>query len=168
MQPSVLRRATEPPATKDMAKSLDDTRSVVRRPCSPSEHRVTSCTVDLGAVKYAPPPSRASPCTLAAVPPENLGEWYTPEVTHVLELGAAMGAELLERPKHSSSEGERPPPAKAQRPEGMPEAEDRAGTYRPAPVVDDKLVGGDDEAGMATEVEVDLELEYEDLNVGLS
>ena len=60
----------------------------------------------------------------------------------MLESGAAIDAELLERPKHSSSEGERPPPAKARRPEGMPEAEDGAGTYQPAPVVDDKLVGG--------------------------
>ena len=104
---------------------------------------------------------------LAAAPPENFEEWYTPEATHVLESGTATDAESIEQPKRSSSEGEQPPPAKAQRPEGMPEAADGVGTYRPAPVEDDKLIAGDDGIGTgpAPEIEVDLELEYEDLNV---
>ena len=167
MRSGIMRRKREQPVAEETAASPSDIRSVVRRPRSPSERRVTSCTVDLDAVRYAPPPSRASRRTLAAAPPENFGEWYTPEATHVLESGTAADAESTEQPTRSSSEGERPPPAKAQRPEGMPEATDGVGTYRPAPVEDDKLIAADDGMGTgpAPEIEVDLELEYEDLNV---
>ena len=106
MRADTERRKREQSAASGTAKLPDDTRSVVRRLRSLSERRVTSCTVDLGAVRYALPPSRASERRLAAAHAENFGEWYTPEATHVLEPGTASDAEHLERPKHSSSEGE--------------------------------------------------------------
>ena len=116
-----------------------DTRSGVRRPRLPSERRVTSCTVDLGAAWYAPKPSRAS--------------------------GTASGAVCS---KHSSSEEERAPPSKVRRPERKPEAREGVGTYQPAPVEDDQLVGVHNNIGLTTEVDVDLEIECEDLNVDLN
>jgi len=47
----------------------------------------------------------------------------------------------------------------------MPEATKGVATYKPAPVEDDQLLGAHDDIGLGTEVDVDLEIEYEDLNV---
>jgi len=47
----------------------------------------------------------------------------------------------------------------------MPEAMEGPGAYQPAPVEDDQLLGGHDDQGLGVEVDVDLEVEYEDLNV---
>jgi len=126
---SMLRRKRERLAAKETAASPSDTRSVVRRSRSPTERRVTSCTVDLGAVKYAPPPSRASRRTSAAGSSANLEEWGMPDTTQAPDSETAIGADVTRQPERSSSEGERPPPEKARRPEGMPEAMDGKGTY---------------------------------------
>ena len=91
---------------------------------------------------------------------------YTPEATHVLEAGTASDTGHPGNPPlEEGAIGA--PPAKTRRPEGMPEAAEGVGTYMPAPVEDDQLVGGHDEAGLATEVDVNLEVECDDLKLDL-
>ena len=133
------RRRNKPDSPVDTTAPPPDTREVVRRPTSPSERRLASCTVDLE-------------------------KWYTPEATHVLETGTASDAGRPgDPPSEEGATGA--PPAKTRRPEGMPEAMEGPGTYLPAPVDDDQLLGGHDDQGLGVEVDVDLEVEYEDLNM---
>jgi len=49
----------------------------------------------------------------------------------------------------------------------MQKATKGPGTYQPAPVEDDQLLGGHDDIRMAVEVDVDLEVECEDLNADM-
>ena len=99
---------------------------------------------------------RLASCTV------SLEQWYTPEATHPLETGTASDAE---HPGKPPSEGSvEAPPAKTSRPEGMPEAMEGPGTYQPAPVEDDQLIGGHDGQEMGLEIDVDISEEYEDLN----
>ena len=59
------------------------------------------------------------------------------------------------------------PPAKASRPEELPWAEPPLAPYRPPPVEDDDILGGEDLQGMAPEIVVNLQEEVEDLNTDL-
>jgi len=141
MHSGVMRRKREPEMPADDTATPPDTRSVVRRPRSPSERRLASCMVDLE-------------------------KWYTPEATHVLETGTASDTgRPSDPPSEEGATGA--PPAKARRPEGMPEATEGPGTYQPVPVEDDQLLGGHDDLGLAVEVDVDLEVECEDLNADM-
>jgi len=98
---------------------LPDTQSVVRRPRSPSERRVTTCKVDLGGV------------------------WYTPAATSTAETGMASDTR---DPRGSSSEGgmELAPSAKVSHREEKPETSVTLAPYRLPPVEDDEFMGGDD------------------------
>ena len=132
------RRKREPDSPVDTTAPTPDTREVVPRPTSPMERRLASCTV-------------------------NLEQWYTPEATHELETGTASDAG---RPGDPPVGGERTeaPQGRTRRPEGMPEAQEGPGTYQPAPVEDDQLVGGQDGQELGMEIDVNLGDEYEDLN----
>jgi len=88
-----------------------------------------------------------------------------------LPLGAAMGkTETWDEESVIPSSGERPdtaPPAKSRRPEGFPDAGTSTAAYMPPPVEDHVIVGGDDDQGLAPEIEVNIEEEVEDLNADL-
>jgi len=99
----------------DMA-SPPDTRTIVERQRSPSERRVTTCTVDLG------------------------GAWYAPATISASATGMASIAEHPRDPSFEE-EAELAPPAKAQRPEGMPEVGSALAPYQLPPVEDDAIAG---------------------------